>query len=193
MLSEDDLCQAFADQIKESPAFVTWLLGRTKKFSGLRADDVRVLWEEQQEQRTSLAAPWWRHWWMGKCKCTGCIGGRETDIFVVFELIESNDRFALHIENKPPKKRFTKGQAAAYPIRAKCWAHQKRFLNYTDYEAILVAPLVFLSSPGAELFTGVSYEDVAKVLSCYDVSQTFPEPEGIVPEPLSSKRIGPPA
>jgi|SRR5450755_20390 hypothetical protein len=169
VLSEDQLCHVFANQIRDSPQFVSWLLGRTKKFAKHRADDVKVLWEEQQKQRTSPAAPWWRHWWMGKCKCSGCIGGRETDIFVVFELIESNERFALHIENKPPKTRFTKGQAAAYPIRAKCWAHQERFLDYSEFETILVAPAAFLNEPGAELFTGIPYEDVAKVLPSYDV------------------------
>jgi hypothetical protein len=167
-LSEDQLCHAFADQIKDSPAFVTWLLGRTKKFAKFTAVDVRVLWQEQKRKRTSPAAPWWRHWfrWPG-CNCDGCVGGRETDIFVVFELVRSKERFALHIENKKSKGKFTPGQAAAYSLRAKCWANSERYLNYSDYETILVAPSAFFGEPGAELFTRIPYEDVAKVLPCY--------------------------
>ncbi len=168
VLSEDQLCHAFADQIKDSPAFVTWLLGRTKKFAKLGADDVTVLWREQKQKRTTPAAPWWRHWfrWPG-CNCDGCVGGRETDIFVVFELVRSKERFALHIENKKSKAKFKPGQAAAYSLRAKCWANNQRYLNYSDFETILVAPSAFFSEPGAELFTRISYEDVAKVLPCY--------------------------
>jgi hypothetical protein len=48
-LSEDQLCHAFADQIKDSPLFVAWLLGHTKKFAMHGSEDVKVLWQEQKE------------------------------------------------------------------------------------------------------------------------------------------------
>jgi hypothetical protein len=169
-LSEDDLCYAFADKIKESPEFVVWLLARTK-FAHY-ASNVRVLWEEQKANRFSRNAPWWRHWFTSKCFCTGCFGGRETDIFVVFESTETKARFALHIENKPSKAKFTDGQAEAYPVRARCWAGQERFLNYSDVETVLIAPLAFRDlNPDSRLFDSfIPYEDVAQILPCYAVS-----------------------
>jgi hypothetical protein len=84
--------------------------------------------------------------------CTGCFGGRETDIFVVFESV-NKERFALHIENKLHKSSFTHGQAAAYGVRAKCWERQKRFLEYSESQTVLLAPTSFFArNPDAALF-----------------------------------------
>jgi hypothetical protein len=64
------------------------------------------------------------------------------------------------------------GQAAAYSLRAKCWANNERYLNYSDFETILLAPLAFRQQHPAlsDLFDNfIPYEDVAKVLPCHDV------------------------
>lgn len=158
--TEDEQCFAFAQQLQDSPTFVAWLLERTCFQPSSR--DIRVLWQEQKSKRYSPLAPWWRHWFTSKCLCPGCVGGRETDIFVVFESA-NKERFALHIENKLLKSRFTAGQAEAYGIRARCWQNQSRFLNYALSQTMLLAPASFaLSNPDARLFdVFVSHEELA--------------------------------
>lgn len=158
--SEDDMCAAFAHELQNSPAFVGWLLDRTR-FASF-GSSARVLWEEQKQNRYSPSAPWWRHWFTSKCICTGCFGGRETDIFVVFET-NNKERFALHIENKLQKSSFTPGQAAAYAARAKCWERQERFLDYSQSQTVLLAPASFLErNADAALFdVSISHEDIS--------------------------------
>jgi hypothetical protein len=159
--SEDDMCSAFAYELQNSQTFVAWLLDRTR-FASL-ASGVRVLCEEQKQNRYSASAPWWRHWFTSKCMCTGCLGGRETDIFVVFEAT-NKERFALHIENKMQKSSFTPGQAAAYGVRAKCWERQRRFLDYSQSQTVLLAPTSFFANNAdAALFdVFIPHEDIAK-------------------------------
>jgi hypothetical protein len=166
-ISEDELCRVLADKLRDSSEFGAWFLTHTK-FEHL-ARNVKVLFEEQRKNRFSAKAPWWRHWFTSKCLCTGCFGGRETDIFVVFEAIETKARFSLHIENKTLNSRFTVGQAEAYAVRAKCWAGQKRFLNYTDFATVLIAPKAFRErNPNTDFFDSfISYEELAKVLPEY--------------------------
>ena len=160
-MSEDEMCAAFASELQHSQAFVEWLLDRTR-FAGA-ASGARVLWEEQKRNRYSASAPWWRHWFTSKCMCPGCLGGRETDIFAVFEATSKN-RFALHIENKMLKSSFTPGQAAAYGTRAKCWAKQTRFLDYSESQTVLLAPESFFSkNADAALFDiFISHENIAE-------------------------------
>jgi hypothetical protein len=172
-VSEDELCKAFADHIKDSLEFVSWVLGYTK-FAAL-GSEVRVLWKEQKEKRTSPNAPWWRHWHNPSCLCQGCRGGMETDIFIVFELIDNKKRFSLHIENKTLKRSFDKGQAEAYPVRARCWANKERFLNYTEFQTMLIAPNAFRQKKNNEelvLFDSfIAHEEIAKIVSRFDSSK----------------------
>jgi hypothetical protein len=159
-VSEDEMCAAFAHELQYSPTFVAWLLERTR-FDNV-SSSVRVLWEEQKRNRYSASAPWWRHWFTSKCMCAGCFGGRETDIFVVFETAD-NERFALHIENKLQNSSFTPGQAKGYSARAKCWERQSRFLDYTQSQTVLLAPAPFFArNADAALFdVFISHEEIA--------------------------------
>jgi hypothetical protein len=69
--------------------------------------------------------------------------GGEIDIFMVFELLSDNRRFALHFENKTANGKFEYGQPEGYSIRAQHMANKPRYLNYQDYETILIAPIAF--------------------------------------------------
>src|SRR4030088_2688794 len=110
-VTEDELCLAFSERAKESREFFAWVLSRTK-FSNYAAC-VRLLHNEQMDIRPRKF--WWRHWW---CNIPGLKKGGETDIFMVFEISDSKQRFALHIENKKDNGRFGEGQVEAYRIRA---------------------------------------------------------------------------
>ena len=86
----------------------------------------------------------------------------ETDIFAVFDT--GKERFALHIENKPPDGTLLIGQAACYRPRAAFKAFEPNWLNYSDFETILVASREFLLAHGEachQFDVAVSYEDVA--------------------------------
>ena len=63
----------------------------------------------------------------------------ETDVLVVLENA-SNERLALHIEHKQPGRRFERGQAAQYQLRAAKLAATKKYGNYTSWRTVLVAP-----------------------------------------------------
>jgi hypothetical protein len=110
---------AFANALASDNQFAVWVLRKTK-FANLAVDS-RLLHEEMWARRT--ATTWWRSHFNPKCGCFGCVGGKETDLLAIFEA-RSKARFALHIEVKHDKDKFTKGrnQAAAYPVRAQCWA-----------------------------------------------------------------------
>jgi hypothetical protein len=108
----------FADALVDDPDFRTWVLSRTKfaKYSL----DARVLDREMLAKRSAKAASWWRSHFREKCRCDGC-SGRETDLLAIFES-PGAFRFALHVEVKNPRDKFTNAkQARSYQLRAKCW------------------------------------------------------------------------
>jgi hypothetical protein len=70
--------------------------------------------------RTPGTEFWWNSHFNPTCQCFGCKGGKETDILAIFESA-TGGRFALHVEVKHSKDKFSDGQAAAYPVRARCW------------------------------------------------------------------------
>lgn len=73
-------------------------------------------------------------------------------------------RFALHIKNKPPHGKLTLEQAAGYRGRASFMAKKQRWLNYVDFETILIAPQSFIlaNAPSADQFDRtISYERIA--------------------------------
>src|SRR5258708_1300714 len=153
--SEDELCLAFAERAKEFPQFASWILTRTKFRK--HADHVRLLHEEQMNIRPRTF--WWRHWW---CHIPELSKDRETDIFMVFEIEETKQRFALHIENKKDNGHFAEGQAEAYRIRAQHMANKMEYLSYEDFETILIAPAAFIGKYGAAcnfFDTRISYEE----------------------------------
>jgi hypothetical protein len=137
-LSEDALCRAFAFKMAEAPEFVGWVLAKTK-FAPLR-DTSRLLWEEQARRWPHvLPERWWRHWW---CTVPELSHQRETDIFLVFEVAGTNDRFALLIENKL-KSDFLPGQAEGYEPKGRFMAAKPEYLNFSEFQTVLIAPAIF--------------------------------------------------
>jgi hypothetical protein len=135
-LLESDLDLAFANKIKASPEFAIWVLGHTKfKRYGAR---VRLLDEIQGRLRKRRF--WWKDWWT---TIPGQRIGRQIDIFALFESIDTEQRFALYIENKQADRDFEQGQAEAYSHLAKHMMKKETKLNYTDYATILIAPLLY--------------------------------------------------
>ena len=161
MANEDQLCRLFANRMKDAPVFASWVLSHTKFAE--RGSGAKLLHDEQVWRRPNVNPDnWWRHWW-----CRLPWGEeRETDIFVVFELSESKKRFALHIENKKDSK-FSPGQAEGYRPRARHMMGKEKWLNYTDFETLLIAPLAFkkINKAKCDLFDSyLSYEDIRNFL-----------------------------
>lgn len=156
--NESDLDLAFASKIEEFPEFRSWVLRRTK-FRGY-SSCIRLLHEEQGLNR----AAWWKHWW---CKIPELGEERETDIFLVFEIIDSTKRFALHVENKKGNGIFSKGQAEGYAPKARCMMNKEKYLSYSDFETVLISPSTFRENNRGkcDLFdVFISYEDIAKFI-----------------------------
>jgi hypothetical protein len=92
-LTEDQLCETFAEGVKEIPEFTRWLLEKTK-FAPY-ATRCHLLHHGQMAIRPRKR--WWRHWW---CHVPELRMDRETDIFMVLETRPDAKRLALHVENK---------------------------------------------------------------------------------------------
>ena len=131
-LSEDALCEEFAEALWADKAFQNWVLGFTK-FAG---QECKLLRLEQEPGRMK----WWHHWW------TSMPGMKhsETDVFATFAHPDGS-RFALHIENKLVHSKWTIDQAQNYRIRASFMAEKAKFMNYRDYAVLLIAPGSFIS------------------------------------------------
>lgn len=118
-VNELGYAEPFADALVDDPAFRSLILRKTK-FS-VYADDAKPLQAEMRAQRGKSSKYWWRSHYTERCRCFGC-SGQETDLLALFET-SKKVRFALHVEVKNPRDRFSKpNQAKAYPIRARCWA-----------------------------------------------------------------------
>jgi hypothetical protein len=170
-LSEDQLCLALAERVKESSEFAAWLLSRTKFRRHIAG--ARLLHDEQMNLRPRRF--WWRHWW---CHIPELKKDRETDIFMVFEISNSNERFALHIENKRDNGKFATGQAEAYRIRAQHMANRSEYLNYQDFETILIAPIAFMEKyrDSCDHFDSfIPYEDIAAFIPEYQIPRRSPK------------------
>ena len=142
------------------PEFRHWFLSRTK--FARHANGCRLLHEEQMAIRPR--SRWWRHWW---CAVPELPKDRETDVFMVLEVNESGERFALHIENKCDTYKFNPGQAAAYAPRARYMLNRADYLLHSDYQTVLLAPVAFCNrySAEADLFDiFISYEEVARFI-----------------------------
>lgn len=163
-MRESEYDHAFAEGLENSQQLRTWLLagGRFARYSRT----ARLMREEQAAVRK--AAHWWKHWW-----CTMPDGTQgETDIFVVFE-DNAAGRFAIHIENKPPHGVLKFPQAAAYRRRAAFKANDPRWLDYQDFETLLLAPAAFLAAHSEclrQFDRGIAYEDVAAFVSRFEVT-----------------------
>jgi hypothetical protein len=117
---EKTYAKPVADALVDNTEFRIWILEQTifAKFGA----SARLLNNEMLALRTKGTLLWWNSHFSPKCKCPGCIGGKETDLLAIFGL-PTNERFALHIEVKHPKDSFKENrQADSYPLRATCWA-----------------------------------------------------------------------
>ena len=156
---EGELDLAFASEIERSEEFRSWVLKQTKFNND--ATTAKLLHEEQGKDRLV----WWKHWW---CRVPELGEERETDIFLVFEIPDTNKtRFALHIENKKGNGRFLEGQPEGYEPRARFMMNEEKYLSYSDFETILIAPLSFKdkNEDQCEIFdTYISYEDIARFI-----------------------------
>lgn len=134
--------------------------GRFKRFSA----QAKLLVEEQTEARAAGVKNWARYWW------TKLPDGSEseTDLFLVFAA--EGYRFAIHIENKPPSGTLSLEQASAYRRRAAYKANNSRWLNYIDFETILMAPNAFIeanSEQASQFDRTISYEAVGKFVPAF--------------------------
>lgn len=168
MIAELQLDRAFVDKIETSKTFVTWLLKQTK--FEMYANTAILLNKEQAELKPKKKPEnWWRHWW---CKLSDG-SESETDIFLVFKVPDSNSRFALHIEDKPPHGKFTPKQYLNYKKRAEYMSEKDEYMNYSDYTTILLAPNSFLKANTEKtnyFDVIVSYESVAKFIPLFEDS-----------------------
>lgn len=156
-MREVELDHAFAEAFEASAEFRRWVLAGSR-FSR-HADTAQLLRDEQARARKS-AKHWWKHWWSYMPDGTSS----ETDIFAVFE-IEGGRRFALHIENKPAHGKINLRQAADYRRRAALWANDPQYLNYDDFETILIAPATFIAANGlcvAQFDRSLPYEVIGE-------------------------------
>ena len=168
MISELELDRAFSEKLVSSLDFYRWVLDQTK-FRGL--SKIAVLLHKEQAEAKPRKKPenWWRHWW---CKLEDGHDS-ETDIFAVFGFPETEIRFALHIEDKPPHGKFTPNQCLNYKKRAAFMSNKAKYMNYSDFTTILLAPNSFLESNSKvthHFDCIISYELVAEFIPLFSKS-----------------------
>ena len=168
MISEPQLDRAFAENILDSEVFVLWVLSQTT-FSKY-ADDAVLLNEEQARIKPNKKPEnWWKHWW-----CELEDGSQsETDIFLVFSHAGLENRFAIHIENKPPHGSFREQQPENYHHRALFMSKKEKYMNYDMFCTVLLAPESFmkLNSDKTKYFDSLlSYEAVGQYIPLFEQS-----------------------
>lgn len=165
MISELELDRAFADKVAAYPDFLRWVLRQTQ-FHEL-ADNLLLLHKEQAEAKPRKKPEnWWRHWW---CRLEDG-SESETDIFLVLKISNSEERVALHIEDKPPHGKFTPGQSMNYKRRAKFMANKEQYMNYSKFTTMLLAPKTFIeeNTDEAKHFDSLlSYEAVSTFIPLF--------------------------
>lgn len=111
--------EPIARSLATNAEFSRWVLYKSK-FAEFA--DARLLREEMILQRQNPTAEWWRFHFSMRCNDLCCSGGRETDIFAVYETV-TKLRFAMHFEVKQPTDKFDpkRLQEQRYALRAKCW------------------------------------------------------------------------
>jgi hypothetical protein len=161
---EKPFSEPFADQLANDPAFLRWILGKTK-FSDL--DGAHVLADEMKKKRSKAATTWWASHYSESCRCFGCEGS-ETDILAM--VADSNGRIvALHVEVKQPSDRFNldRRQAERYPVRAACWVSSAppNVLAHDDACTILLCSsdrLSGMAAEAAQFDAVVTFEEIAR-------------------------------
>lgn len=164
-LKEKALDHKLALALRDNTEFRMWFLSKTK-FAGRTAQCVLA--------RSDY--PWTTVTLESRNEETGELEyirrQGETDVLVVFQ-DETGRRFALHIENKIHGGTFTQYQPEGYPERAKKWIGHEKYGNYTEWEAVLVAPLEFRNRVQDKLsFFGalISHEEIAEHIPAFGAS-----------------------
>jgi hypothetical protein len=168
VISEIQLDRAFADHLACSQEFREWVLSRTK-FRPYAKQAALLAKEQAAAKPRKKPENWWRHWW---CRLDNG-SESETDIFATFQLHGTNLRFALHIEDKPPHGKFTPNQYLNYKQRAVCMAKQAKYMDYSDFATVLLAPSAFIAShmPKVSHFDcAIPYESVAAFIPLFGES-----------------------
>ncbi len=124
------LDEIFAAKLVESHEFRSWFLSRTK-FARLWPL-ARLLQAEQQEAQGN--EPWWRNW---RSEATGRLA---TKMLFIFEVEQTKLRFALHVESALRGDELNASEKGSYRTLAQAMMNQECFLNYMDYETVLLAP-----------------------------------------------------
>jgi hypothetical protein len=138
--TELELDHFFWKAISANVAFQAWFLAQTK-FAN-RALELVV--DEKWHQK------WYRDPVTGK--------DSETDILLIFKDQSTGERFAVHIENKPPWGLWEPHQPENYRKRA---ANRMGNWRYVDFQVVLIAPISLIAESASELDhfdIAVSYE-----------------------------------
>lgn len=160
-ISEVELDHAFAEGLLNIPGLLPEVLkgGRFARFA-LQAH----LLDAEQATARPRANHWWKHWW-----CRLPDGSEsETDVFIVLDVPSA--RFALHVENKPADGKLTMKQAVDYRRRATFKANDPTWLNYTDFETVLMCPAQFaIEHPecASQFDRVLSYEHLAQTVPTF--------------------------
>jgi hypothetical protein len=128
--AEAALDEIFASKLVESHEFRSWFLSRTK-FARLWPL-ARLLQAEQEEAQGT--DPWWCNW---RSDSAGRIA---TKMLFVFEVEQTKLRFALHVENVTSGDELVASEKGSYRTLAQAMMNQECFLNYMDFETVLLAP-----------------------------------------------------
>jgi len=167
-MKESDLDRAFAEKVRDCREFQSWITNRTK-FREI-SDSLHLLDKEQAESKPRKNPDnWWRHWW---CRLEDGTES-ETDIFLVFSVLGTHERVALHVEDKPPHGEFTPRQYENYERRAHFMSGKNQFMNYGEYTTVLLAPMAFAERNAdkvAHFDVFISYEDVAEHVEMFSTA-----------------------
>lgn len=148
------LDEIFANRLVESHEFRSWLLSRTK-FAKLWPH-ARLLIDEQAAARDGKL--WWKSWWRRVPEFESDSG---TPIFLVFEVENTNLRFALHIQSAA-ESGLEERCGETIRTRAVQMMRRERFLDYTDFETVLLAPKAIISDPRTLAFDRrIPFETIA--------------------------------
>jgi hypothetical protein len=159
--SEKALDRALYKALEARGHFLRWFLARTK-FKGRSAILVDCRCDH----------PWGKHPYF---KIDPTTGARvetkresETDILLTLQA-QDGEILGVHIENKLGAGKFTSDQPEMYAHRAKHWIGNPRYGGYTDFDTVLVAPLVFIERNKNQL------KHFGRFLSHEDIAAHIPE------------------
>lgn len=147
--NELELDHMFWSALESDGACREWLLKRTK-FS---VPDLELVTDEKWHQR------WYRDPESSK--------DSETDILLMWRDVQSGERVALHIENKPAHRKWEPLQASNYRRRAE---NRKQAWRYVDFEVVLLAPSAFIArhfDEAAQFDFVITYEEISQFVPAF--------------------------